>query len=229
MYARRLLLAVPLAALLPRAANAATPAETLAGSQRLLTRFKSNAQWDGIWNLIGASQAVVVAPAIAGGGLIVAGQTGDGLLLARHGAMWSDPVGVTLNQVSVGIQAGVQQFGLALCVLSKAALTRLVQGGITGGGSGGFSLGELGVGGQASGSGGGIETLAVTVSESGLFAGSGLGGMKLSPSATLNQSFHGNATRPDAALERSGGQVAAAAAVRALLAEATRTSFGPMR
>jgi lipid-binding SYLF domain-containing protein len=229
MHARRTILALPLAALLPAAASAATAAETVSGSQRLLTRFKGNVQWEGIWNLIGASQAVLVAPSISGGGLIVAGQTGDGLLFSRHGATWSDPVGVTLNQVSVGFQAGVQQYGLALSILSRAALARLVRGGISGGGSGGFSLGDLGVGGQASGSGGGIETLAVTVSESGLFAGSGLGGMKLSPSAALNQSFHGGAARPEATLERAGGQVAAASPVRALLAEATRTSFGAMR
>lgn len=225
MLHRRLVLALPLALLLPVSARA-DAATVLSGSSKLLERFKSLDSWEGVWNLLGASQAVLLAPRITGGGLLVAGQRGDGIVMARHGSAWSDPVGVTLTSLSVGFQAGVSEVGLALAILSRRALTRLIQGGISGGGSGGFSLGDLGVSGQASGSGEGIETLAISVSSAGIFAGGGFGGMTLSRSEDLNRSLHGASTRPDEALGLAGGRVAAAAPVRELLAEATRRSFG---
>ncbi|WP_291298573.1 YSC84-related protein [Elioraea sp.] len=227
MLSRRLMLIVPFSALLPASASADDARSVIAGAEALATRFRGNPQWGGIWNLIGACQAVLLAPRIRGGGLIVAGQSGDGLVLARHGAVWSDPVGVAMSELSVGFQAGAREVGIAVCILSKPALARLVQGGISGGGSGGFSLGSLGVGAQAGGSSGqGIETLAVSVSEGGLYAGSGLGGMKVSASAALNAALHGATQRPEAALDVPGGRVAGAASLREVLAGATRASFG---
>lgn len=226
MLHRRVILALPLAALLPASASA-DAASVLTGAAGLLRRFKGNEAWEGVWNLLGASQAVLLAPRIAGGGLLVAGQRGDGVVLARHGSAWSDPVGLTLTSLSVGFQAGVAEVGLALAILSRRALMRLVRGGISGGGSGGFSLGDLGVSGQASGSGEGIETLAISVSAGGIFAGGGFGGMTLSPSEQINKALYGSTTgRLEEVLNRPGGRVAAARENRELLAEATRRSFG---
>ena len=59
MLHRRLILALPLAALLPVSARA-NAASVLSGSSRLLERFKTHESWEGVWNLLGASQAVGV-------------------------------------------------------------------------------------------------------------------------------------------------------------------------
>ena len=66
MLHRRLILALPLAALLPVPARA-DATSVISGSSRLLERFKSHESWEGVWNLLGASQAVLLAPAITSG------------------------------------------------------------------------------------------------------------------------------------------------------------------
>lgn len=223
MLTRRLALALPLVPLLPMGARADTAAAILAGAERLLLRFRDNAEWALVWKQLGSSAGVLIAPRIAAQGLLVVEEHGAGLVLARHGGAWSDPVGVRLSETSVGLQGGVQEFGLLLAILSRPALDRLIDGGATYASSGGFSLGDLGIGSQGSVGAAGVETVAVTVSESGIFAGSGFAQMKLQPAPDLNGALNGGSGSAAEVLRREGRH-GGSRAVRALLAEATRAS-----
>lgn len=225
LVSRRLALSLPFAALMPAGARADTAANVLAGAERLLRRFRDNSDWALVWRQLGGAAGVLIAPRITAQGLIVVEENGAGLVLARHGRQWSDPVGVRLSETSVGLQGGIQEFGLVLAVLSRAALDRLIEGGASYGGSGGFALGTLGIGSQAGASVAGLESVAVTVSESGVFAGSGVAEMKLSPAAAMNASLNGGALPPEQVLRREGRH-ATSRSLRDLLAEATRASAG---
>lgn len=225
MVSRRLALALPLATLMPSGARADAAADVLAGAERLLRRFRDNRDWALVWRQLGGAAGVLIAPRISAGGVIVVEANGAGVVLARHGEVWSDPVGVRLSETSVGLQGGMREFGLALAILSRPALDRLIEGGASYGGSGGFSLGSLGIGSQAGGSVAGLESVAVTVSESGMFAGSGLAQMKLSPAAEMNASLNGGELAPAQVLRREGQHITSRS-LRSLLAEATRASAG---
>lgn len=223
MVTRRLALSLPLAALLPCGASADTAANVIAGAERLLRRFRDNRDWVLVWQQLGGAAGVLIAPRITAEGVLVVEENGAGVVLARHGEVWSDPVGVRLSETSVGLQGGIQEFALALAILSRPALDRLIEGGASYGGSGGFALGTLGIGSQAGASVAGLESVAVTVSESGVFVGSGVAQMKLSPAAEMNASLNGGELPPEQVLRREGRH-STARSLRSLLAEATRAS-----
>lgn len=223
MATRRIVLALPLAALLPLPARAQWAGNTVAGAEALLRRFRDNSAWSLVWQQIGKADGVLIAPRIAAEGLLVMQENGAGLVLARHGGAWSDPVGVMLSETSVGLQGGVREFGLVLAVLNQETLRQMVEGGVSYGGSGGFALGSLGLGSQASIGTSGVNTIAVTVSESGLFAGSGIGDMKLSPSREMNAYLNGGEQGPEQVLRREGRH-ASSRVLRELLAEASRAA-----
>jgi lipid-binding SYLF domain-containing protein len=223
MHNRRFVLALPLAALLPTAARAQWAGDTVAAAEALLRRFRGNNAWAPVWQQIGRAEGVLIAPRIAAEGFLVMQENGSGLVLARHGGAWSDPVGVSLSETSVGLQGGVREFGLVLAVLNRDALRQMVEGGVSYGGSGGFSLGSLGLGSEASIGTSGVDTIAVTVSESGLFAGSGIGDLKLSPVREMNVYLNGGELSPEALLRREGWH-ANSRGLRELLAEASRAA-----
>jgi lipid-binding SYLF domain-containing protein len=222
MLTRRISLSMPLVALLPAGARADAASTVLAGAEQLLLRFRDGAEWAIVWRQLGNAAGVLIAPRITAEGLLVVEESGAGIVLARHGRAWSDPIGVRVGETSVGLQGGIQEFGLVLAILTSAALDRLIAGGTTYGGSGGFSLGDLGIGSQASVGAAGVETMAVTVSESGVFAGSGVAQMTLTPAPAMNPVLNG-AAAPAEVLRREGRH-AASRRVRAILAEATRAA-----
>jgi len=150
-------------------------------------------------------------------------ENGAGVVLARHGGAWSDPVGVSLSETSIGLQGGVREFGLVLALLIQDALRQMVEGGVSYGCSGGFALGSLGLGSQASIGTSGVNTIAVTVSESGLFAGSGIGDVKLSPVREMNAYLNGGELPPEQVLRREGRH-GNSRELRELLAEASRAA-----
>jgi lipid-binding SYLF domain-containing protein len=216
---------MPLAALAPAGARADVTSSVLAGAERLLLRFRDGDEWTVVWRQLGNAAGALIAPRISAEGLLVVEESGSGIVLARHGSVWSDPVGVRVGETSVGLQGGIQEFGLVLAILTPAALGRLIDGGTSYGGSGGFSLGDLGIGSQASVGAAGVETMAVTVSESGMFAGSGVAQMTLTPAPGMNVGLNGGMAAPAEVLRREGRH-AASRRVRELLAEATRAGGG---
>ena len=111
MPTRRVVLSLPLAALLPTAAQAQWAGNTVAAAEALLCRFRDNSAWAPVWQQIGRADGVLIAPRIAAEGLLVMQENGAGLVLARHGGAWSDPVGVSLSETSVGLQGGCASSG----------------------------------------------------------------------------------------------------------------------
>ncbi len=222
---RRLIIGATLICLMSGPVRAQDAASLIRGSEALLRRFRDDPAWAQVWRVLGGAEGVLVAPRISAAGLFVVAESGQGLVLARHGMRWSDPVGVKLSETSVGLEGGVREFGLLLAVLSRATLDRLIAGGVSYGGDGGFALGSLGLGSAAGLGSGGIDTLAVTVSESGAFAGSGVGGMTLAPLRGINDMLHGADVAPETVLRRDGRH-GSTETLRGLLAEATRAHFG---
>lgn len=207
-------------------ADAATQSEVLAAAVAQLRRFSEATQWEGVRNLIGAARAVLLAPELNSGGFLITGTFGPAIVIARHGNVWTDPVFVNLRGASVGLQAGVQTVALTTVVLSASAMKRLISGGLTAGGSGGFSLGDIGVrGGTGGGVDGGVETITVATSK-GLFVGGGFDGTQLTLDADANKAAYGAKFKPDELLARPQARLAGASILRQVLAEMTRTSFG---
>lgn len=191
----------------------------------VLEQYFGLSQWEGVKNLFGGAKAVIIAPDFTSGAFVVGIEHGAGVLLARHEAAWSDPVFVNLSQTSVGVQAGAKESELVMLVLTRSATDKLVSGASRVGGTGGFALGNLGVGGSGGGGiSGGMETLTVSTSE-GLSLGGGIADIELALDDELNAAAYGQDFDMKAIMSEAGGQLDAAATLRATLKQAVESSW----
>lgn len=193
-------------------------------SNQVLQDYFKHPEWEGVRTVLGAAKAALIVPVFTSGAMIVGYDSGNGVLIARHDEQWSDPVFVKLQGATVGLQAGVKESKLLMIVLTRQAVSDLVNGVSRVGGSGGFALGGVGLG--ASGGGGlsgGVQMLSVSLSE-GLALGGALSGLKMSPLEDANRSVYGAGFDMKAVLDGAGGGYAAAAALRSTLAETVQRS-----
>ena len=190
-----------------------------------LKSFFSHSQAEAIRNIIGAARAVYFAPEVTAAGLLVGLEKGKGMVLRRHGQEWSDPVFLSLSEYSIGMQIGIKESALIMLMMTDEAVDDLVKGLQKMAGSGGFALGDWGVG--ASGGGGihgGLEVLTVTTSK-GAVLGGGLADMKMHDMKDLNQAVYGGSYDMNAILSRPGGKFKQADDLRAHLKEAVVKSW----
>ena len=114
---------------------------------------------------------------------------------------------------------------LIMLIMTDKAVDGLVEGLQKVGGSGGFALGEWGVGASAGGGiHGGWEVLMVTTSK-GAFLGGGFADMKMSEIKGLNQAAYGANHDMNAILSKPGGKFQQAAELRAHLKDAVIKSW----
>lgn len=195
------------------------------GALEELQQFSKHTQWDGVENILGGAKAIIIAPDVKSGAFIVGVESGTGVLLARHGEVWSDPVFVKLWEESAGFQAGIKQSEMLMLILTRNAIKQVADGVSRVGAAGGFALGPFGVG--ASGAGGisgGAQILTVATSE-GLEAGSALSNMNISPLKDLNTAAYGSDFNATEVLSKPGGQLEIAISLRDALAKITKSAW----
>jgi SH3 domain-containing YSC84-like protein 1 len=210
-----------------RAEDAAARAAALAqSSERALEQFFNDPKWVALRNMMGGARAIYVAPTDKEAGFLLADAGGDGVLVRRHGADWSDPVFMTINQVSLGMQAGVAEQSLVMVIMTDQGVDDLLAGVLRVGGGGQFTLANLGVGGGgAGGISGGLQVLTVSTSQ-GLFGGGGISGMTMAPKDAFNTAIYGTNADLAGVLAQSGGRMAGAETLRATLRRAVEQSWG---
>lgn len=195
------------------------------GALEELQGYFKDTQWDGVRNILGGAKAVIIAPDVTSGSFIVGVENGTGVLLARHGEVWSDPVFVKLWEESAGLQAGIKQSKVLMLILTRNAIKQVADGVSRVGATGGFALGPLGV--SATGAGGiagGVQILTVATSE-GVALGTGLANMNINPVEELNTAAYGSDFKAAEILAKPGGQLDIAISLRDLLAKTTKTAW----
>lgn len=198
--------------------------ELISHSVAVLKSYFTNPQWEGVKNLVGAAKAIVIAPSYKSGSLILGYETGTAILLVRKGEDWSDPAFISMSETSVGFQAGAKESEVLMFILTRAATEKFIKGVFKVSGSGGFALGNMGLGASGSGSlTGGVEVLTVETS-SGLALGGSLASMDVTPNEELNMSAYGNAFDFKAILA-DGGKLSDAKTLRSMLTEAVKQSW----
>ncbi|HVM77367.1 MAG TPA: lipid-binding SYLF domain-containing protein [Stellaceae bacterium] len=226
------LLLAALAALLAPAGGAraqdaaAKSAALLRSADGTLRSFLQDPRWEALRNLLGGARAVFIVPHDVAGGFILTGSGGDGVLLRRHGNAWSDPVFMRIRSVGLGFEAGAERQSLVMVIMTDAGVDNLLRGVSEIGGSGGFALGNLGLsGGGSGGVSGGLQVLAVSTAK-GLFGGTDIRSTELSTQDAYNQANYGPGYSMATIAAGYGGQVQAAADLRAVLTWAVNQSWG---
>jgi SH3 domain-containing YSC84-like protein 1 len=108
----------------------AQPASALSDQQKLVDQsvgvietMRSDADFPRFRGLFQRAKGVLIVPQLTKGGVIVGGQGGAGLLLARQpDGSWSDPAYYSIGGGTFGLQIGVQQAQMVFFIMSTSGL-----------------------------------------------------------------------------------------------------------
>lgn len=169
--------------------------------------------------LLPEAQGILVFPGVIKGGLIVAAEGGNGVLLAKDAAgHWGAPAFYFLGAGSVGLQAGAQVGDMVLLVFSTDAVKSIIEHQGKLGADLGIVVGTVGAGVEAATTTNvGADVLAFSQGI-GAFAGGSLEAAALVKRNDLNEAFYGQALDPTAIVLNGQGQNPAADGLRAALA-----------
>jgi len=135
---------------------------------------------------------IVIIPHMINAGLGIGGKHGNGVAMVKlDNGKWSDPVFVTLNGGSFGLQIGVQSVDLVLVFHHKGVLTKVKNGDFTIGGDISAAAGPVGRSSTAS-TDYKLQAEVYSYSRSrGLFAGITINGSNLGIDKKANEHFYG--------------------------------------
>jgi len=182
-------------------ADIKSDAQGIVGASEAFVRRMRNNKSSGpkVVNLLRASRGALVVPNIIRAGLLVGGETGNGVLLARDPTRgWSNPVFVNSSSASYGFQAGVKRYHALMIVMKEPAMKQMAQFGAQFGTHLSLAAGDKGYDGSL------INTTdllsdAYTFFETdtGAFGGGSLEGSALSPRQDINEAVFGKGVKVD--------------------------------
>lgn len=106
-------------------ANAAKTAQQLVDqSTNTIQRLRANADFT---QLLKQAKGVFIVPDLVKGAALVGASGGSGVLVARHGATWSDPAFFTLGSISIGAQAGGKAGPVVMFLMTDKAVSDFTQ------------------------------------------------------------------------------------------------------
>src|SRR5579862_3759327 len=97
-------------------------------------------------NYLNRAHAVLIFPNLVKAGFFVGAGGGQGVLVVRRGAGWSDPVFFYAADASFGLQIGVSGGQVLFTVMNDGALQKLLHGNATLGGDLSVAVGPFGGG-----------------------------------------------------------------------------------
>ena len=186
-------------------ANAASEAQELVGSSdRLVRRMRAGKSGAKVNGLLRAAKGALILPNIIRAGLMVGGETGSGVLLARvAGGAWSNPCFVRSSSASYGFQAGYKQYRLLLLVMNEKAIRQMAEFGAQFGTHMSLAAGDTGYDGSLINTTDALaDVYSFAETDKGLFGGGSLEGTALTPRDDLNHGVFGKgATGPQILFE----------------------------
>ena len=83
-------------------------------------------------SVLSKAQCVAIIPGVVTGALVVGGSHGEGVASCKTGAgTWSQPAPISLNQGSIGLQAGAKSADLVIYFQSNKSVEALKSGAVT--------------------------------------------------------------------------------------------------
>ena len=148
-------------------------------------------------SVISNTRCIAVLPNVITGALVVGGTHGAGLASCKdNGNNWSQPAPISLNQGSIGLQAGVKSADLVLFFQNKEAVRALKRGEFTLGTDISAVAGNYDSKLDTSTAG-----VVVYTRAEGLFAGASVNGSKIGKDKDVLESYYGKKADYSALLE----------------------------
>lgn len=196
-----------------------TPAQAASDQQETVDRARLTAEdlrKDGAFgtalSLIKRSRGVLIVPRIFKAGFFVGGAGGQGVLLTRNGAAWSNPAFYTIASASFGLQIGAQESEMVLIIMSQKALNAVMRNQFKIGAEAGLAVATLGSSAEAATTTNLNADIIAWASSTGAFAGVSLDGTLIKPNPGDDRSYYGRSlTSSDIVLRHQGANPGAAA------------------
>lgn len=187
-------------------------------SADLINKMAAQDDASSLADVINSGRGVAIFPAVTKAGLIVGGQTGEGIVFLKKGnGRWSGPAFMGLSGASIGFQIGAQSVGLVLVITNEKGL-----GAFTGdnsfklGADVAIAAGPVGRDASAATDGNAKASIYSYSMSKGLFAGVSVEGCVINQNRDASQAYWGKTLSPKAALARPATDKRVAAVVKAL-------------
>lgn len=211
----------------PRTAgeNGSPQQEIVSRAAAVLSAMRQNPKFSGMDDYLQRAHGVLVFPRIVKAGLVLGGEGGTGVLVARTRAgTWSAPAFYSIGGGSLGLQVGFQEASLVLAFMSESALTSAIDHAITLGTEVSVAAGTLGDSNETRREGTARDVYYFADAQ-GLFAGASLQGAVIGARASHNDAYYGSSASPyaillEGRLDAPGAQVLRNALPAPLLTDA---------
>ena len=194
----RVVVLAAVAALSCSSAPPASPGTQNSAQQQLvdrssdaLVRMHDSGRFPALGYYLSNAKGVMIFPRVIKAGLMLGGQGGNGVLVARRAdGSWSAPAFYGLGGGSAGAQIGFQEASVVLCFMSQSALRSAIDRGLTLGTDASVAAGTLGDSGKAVARTS-ARDIYQFVNVGGLFAGVSLAGTVVSSRSSFNRAYYG--------------------------------------
>ncbi|MFO1190162.1 MAG: lipid-binding SYLF domain-containing protein [Alphaproteobacteria bacterium] len=179
-------------------ARAETDPERLVERSRLvLASFIEASDSSGFAERLRHAAGIFIVPSLLKAGLILGGEGGDGVVLARRDdGSWSTPAFYMIGAGSLGLQLGFQQSDVVFLFTSRRALDAVIDSSLKLGADASFAIGPLGRGIEGSTTAVlGADIIAYSRAE-GLFVGGALEGAIIMPKTSWNLAYYRTLANP---------------------------------
>ncbi len=165
-------------------------------STATLDRMRTEPGFEPLQATLRESRGVIILPRVTRAALIVGGEGGKGVLLARNlDGQWSSPAFYSMRGGSAGPQIGFEEASVVLVLMTQHALDTALTSGLTLGANVSVAAGSLGTAGMERDVGTASDVYQFT-EVGGLYAGAALFGAVISAREDLNQDYYGASATP---------------------------------
>jgi len=204
---------------------AETARELLAQSKEAAQKIFNDPHWDAISNALGGARGILIVPAIKKAGLVVGYEAGSGVLMARHGEQWSDPIFLKIQNQSVGFEAGITKSTMIMLMMGDEDLQKFTEQKFGVGTSGRIALGDMGIGGGGSGELSRGVTSLMAMDVEGVFAGGSFMNSTLSVLPDMQKAMYGDNADSIKDILASNGTHAESEALRQVLSDTVQHAW----
>ena len=148
-------------------------------------------------SVLANARCIGILPSVVTGAIVVGGTHGEGLVSCKNDSnTWSEPAPVSINQGSIGLQAGAKSADVVLFIQSKEAVAALKRGNFTLGTDVSAVAGNFDSKADTSAAG-----VVVYTRAEGLFAGAAVNGGKIGKNEDEMKAYYGKKVDFTALLE----------------------------
>lgn len=178
------------------AGNALASDETalIADAANTVHHMRSDGSFGPSPDLLRRARAVLIVPNLVKGGFFFGGEGGNGVLVRREGARWSNPAFYTLGSASFGLQIGLEKAELVMFIMSQKALDGLQKSKFKLGAGAGLTVITVGANAQGATAPNLSGDIIVWSATKGAYGGLTLEGSIVDPKRDWNDDFYGKPT-----------------------------------